>query len=571
MSEVTIPPHNATGTWAPTNIEFIEGLLANTTDVTSLEKFINSWLAITVAGMCAFAATLISLFTIYRHLSYYVRPALQKNVVRILFIVPFYASLSWFSLVFPEGATFLDSVRDVWEAFVVYSFLMLMLEYCGGENNCLSVIMNHPGAISHTWPLRKCMAEIRLDAKFMRKCKQGTLQFTVIKPIFAVSNLAMLSVGRFDDPTYQTILFTVYNISYTVALYSLLMFYFATREHPGLVGRRPVLKFVSVKMIIFATYYQTILVDIAPGIPKDTLALFNNFILCCEMVLFAILHRLAFNWAEFSQVTGVKTNRDDAIGNARDVISMTDVASDAYHSFNRKYGSHVLLDTTNDRATGGTGMGKNGQYISSGVHGENGDGLSFANSNSQANDGSVDIEGAVIDEDRVLADKSNKKFNVKSALFGNLRDFGSAMFPRVELMGATEENEEHIDMSPISVNRNNNSNGITEIELSRPSSRASSPAGAAVSPTNDFSNPFAPVATAGSGAGGMHNDMHQQQRSPGGAGHSVGQPRVINSEAEEESGGGGGEADWADFSDIEFGASASGSNDVDGVGNMSLT
>jgi hypothetical protein len=109
-----IDPHNASGTWAPTHTEFIEEPFAdNATYVSALETFIHSWLSITVAGLCAFAAVLISLFTIYRHLVYYVRPALQKNVVRILFIVPFYASLSWFSLVFPEGATFLDSVGFV--------------------------------------------------------------------------------------------------------------------------------------------------------------------------------------------------------------------------------------------------------------------------------------------------------------------------------------------------------------------------------------------------------------------------------------------------------------------------
>jgi hypothetical protein len=231
----------------------------------------------------------------------------------------------------------------------------------------------------------------------MRKCKQGTLQFTVVKPIFAVSNLAMLSVGRFDDPMYQTILFTVYNISYTVALYSLLLFYFATREHPGLVGRRPVLKFLSVKMVIFATYYQTLLVGIAPGIPKDTLGLFNNFILCCEMVIFAILHRSAFHWAEFSQVvgTGGKNGRDDAMNNARDVISISDVASDAYHNFNRKYGSHVLLDTSNDRSA--DAGRKNGLFATSaGERFDRSDSESnaFANSHAHGNEeGGMEMDG----------------------------------------------------------------------------------------------------------------------------------------------------------------------------------
>ena len=62
----------------------------------------------------------------------------------------------------------------------------------------------------------------------------------------AAISLGLYSVGHFDDLWYQWVLAVVYNISYTLALYVLLLFYMATRKHPGLKGKAPVLKFLSV-------------------------------------------------------------------------------------------------------------------------------------------------------------------------------------------------------------------------------------------------------------------------------------------------------------------------------------
>jgi hypothetical protein len=46
----------------------------------------------------------------------------------------------------------------------------------------------------------------------------------------------------------------VYNVTYTVALYALLLFYMGT--HELLRPFRPLLKFVLVKSVVFMTYWQ---------------------------------------------------------------------------------------------------------------------------------------------------------------------------------------------------------------------------------------------------------------------------------------------------------------------------
>ena len=152
-------------------------------------------------------------------------------------------------------------------------------------------------------------------------------------------------MGKYDAPAYQWVLNSVYNVSYTAALYALFLFYLATRRHPGLADKRPVLKFLSVKMIVFATYYQSLVVQLFP-VSEDALEKWISFILCVEMLCFSVLHLFAFRWQEFAAGAPRKERRLKAvIRNAKNVISVKDLVKDTLHNFSRKYGDHVILET----------------------------------------------------------------------------------------------------------------------------------------------------------------------------------------------------------------------------------
>lgn len=224
-------------------------------------SFVNSFNSILISFFCTVFAISVSGHNIKGHLTWYTMPHLQRNIVRILLIVPIYSSFSFMSFIFVEARPLFESLRDVWEAVVVYSFLSLMLEYCGGENACLSVIMNSPGAINHLWPFNCCLPPIPLNSTFLRVSKQLTIQFVVVKPLMAVFNLLIHVAGLFHTKVYQNLLSLVYNTSYTLALYALVLFYKATNGHPGLKHRKPIRKFLAVKIAIFATYYQTLLLS----------------------------------------------------------------------------------------------------------------------------------------------------------------------------------------------------------------------------------------------------------------------------------------------------------------------
>ncbi len=55
-------------------------------------------------------------------------PAVQKYVVRILWMVPLYALQSYLSLRYHRARIYIDTVRDFYEAYVIASFVCYVME-----------------------------------------------------------------------------------------------------------------------------------------------------------------------------------------------------------------------------------------------------------------------------------------------------------------------------------------------------------------------------------------------------------------------------------------------------------
>ncbi|CEM30193.1 unnamed protein product [Vitrella brassicaformis CCMP3155] len=323
---------------------------------------LGTW-ALVLAILFAFGAVCISSYNIFMHLVNYNRPLMQRYVVRILLIVPIYSVMSVLSLSFPRAHLYFDTLRDIWEAVVIYCFLVLILEYCGGESGCVTSISQYPGSIPHIWPLSMVLQPIALTARFLKGCKRWTLQFVVIKPLMALVSLILHTQRLYDDPVYQVFLVIIYNVSVFGALYALLLFYLATRSHSGLVGKNAIPKFLSVKTIIFATYWQGLLISILPNIASDRRQMWNSFILCLEMLFFAILQLHAFPANEFRSppprasgssvpsppVVPIGKASSAALRNVKDAVNMKDVVKDAYYNFHTKYRAHVRLQEEHDR------------------------------------------------------------------------------------------------------------------------------------------------------------------------------------------------------------------------------
>ncbi|CAM9327480.1 unnamed protein product [Ectocarpus fasciculatus] len=293
-------------------------------------------LALVLAVCASVLALALSSRNMLLHAHNYNFPRTQKYIFRILIVVPVYAICSCIAIIAATGDVVVVAliVRDCYEAFVVYSFLTLILEHAGGDYNCIEQIKHLP-PVPHPFPLC-CLARVRRDGTLLRLSKQSTLQFVVVKPTMAILSLLALALGQYYSGSFQVTLLVVYNSSYSVALYGLLMFYRACG--PLLAPFRPVQKFFAVKSIIFATYWQSVVVHFIPGLSDEQILLWNDWLICMELVAFALLLNSAFPWHDF-----IMEQRDKPVlENVREMINVRDVFQDAYHSFMPSYQDYVV-------------------------------------------------------------------------------------------------------------------------------------------------------------------------------------------------------------------------------------
>ena len=143
-------------------------------------------------------------------------------------------------------------------AFVIYNFLSLCYEYLGGEGNIMSEIRGKPIKSSCLYGTC-CLAGKTYTIGFLRFCKQATLQFCLVKPVMAFVIIFLQSSGHYHDGDWSAntgyiYITIIYNVSVSLALYGLYLFYFATRDL--LTPFDPVLKFCTIKSVIFLSFWQ---------------------------------------------------------------------------------------------------------------------------------------------------------------------------------------------------------------------------------------------------------------------------------------------------------------------------
>ena len=157
-------------------------------------------------------------------------------------------------------------------------------------------------------------------------------------------------------------IFIIYNISICLALFALWCFYQAVKEI--LAPFSPLLKFISVKSIIFLSFWQSCLlvlleeggviegVENASGVETNSTsvaAAWQNFLICMEMFLASILLRDAFPVKVYEEKANSPNGRgangglstlSQIGGNLRETINPKDFVQDAITNFTPTYRSY---------------------------------------------------------------------------------------------------------------------------------------------------------------------------------------------------------------------------------------
>ncbi|PIN00781.1 hypothetical protein CDL12_26713 [Handroanthus impetiginosus] len=68
---------------------------------------------IVIALPCTVGAMTLAILHIYKHLLNYTEPTFQRYIVRIIFMVPVYALMSFLSLFLNKSAIYFNSIREM--------------------------------------------------------------------------------------------------------------------------------------------------------------------------------------------------------------------------------------------------------------------------------------------------------------------------------------------------------------------------------------------------------------------------------------------------------------------------
>ncbi|ELR12154.1 Transmembrane protein 34 family protein [Acanthamoeba castellanii str. Neff] len=333
-----------------------------------------------VAGLCTALSTLLSLYLVYKHLRNYTQPKLQRHIVRILLMVPIYAIDSWLSLQYKEWSLYFDLARDAYEAYVLYQFFNLLIAFINtyeydfdhhrlqddefdpdsiesmrrvrdrewevSEGRVVALLESKP-VTGHPWPTC-CFPPFKPGASFLLLAKRCILQFVVLKartsfhprPSLAVLAAVLESKG-WHSTHPRTLVYgdgdfslnkgylwitIVDNISITVSMYFLVLFYHVTKNE--LKPFNPMSKFLCIKLVIMFAFWQGIVMAFLGWLACSTRRTStsartgkakrkSNLIICIEMMLVAIAHSYAY---------GYDTYKKDLLEDGMEALGLDNIA-----------------------------------------------------------------------------------------------------------------------------------------------------------------------------------------------------------------------------------------------------
>lgn len=297
----------------------------------------------------------------------YRRPFQQRLMIRIQLIIPIFA-LSCYSMLLSSESLFnkflLEPIREIYEAFVIYTFFSLLTDMLGGERSII-IMTSGRKPVSHPGFLRFILSDVDIsDSSTFLNIKRGILQYVWIKPFlcFGILFTELIGVYNINNLQIQSIylwLMLLYNLSVTSSLYCLALFWKILWD--DLKPFNPIGKFLCVKLIIFASYWQGLILtilnyyNIIPGSEDTDVNEHNsniglsiqNALLCVELIFFAIGHWISFSYKPFtlSKIPNARLKFKYAV---RDMFGVKDLVQDFKITFHGgQYKDYKTFDSVN--------------------------------------------------------------------------------------------------------------------------------------------------------------------------------------------------------------------------------
>lgn len=309
----------------------------------------NSLMVYQFAGIFAILGSLISFWHISGHARNLTEPIVQRKIIAIMWMIPIYSISSWLGLVFVEAQGYLSFLKDVYEAYVIYNFLALLIAILGrGDRNVVIGLLSKHADSDHFKPPMKFpltpeqsfhsprhKAEAVLD-----QCQFFCMQFVLLRPI--TSGVTVISdsfyENRWELTMPQVYMTLITNVSIFYAFVGLMRFYHAMKDE--LIWCNPFSKFLCIKGIVFMTFWQSVAISfLAHAIYEDNgdphadekatewSKRAQSFLICLEMFVFAIMHCFVFPREEWEP--GYREKQEQRIkANFGDSLALKDFVKD---------------------------------------------------------------------------------------------------------------------------------------------------------------------------------------------------------------------------------------------------
>eukprot|EP00732_Lithocolla_globosa_P002566 Lithocolla_globosa_v1_NODE_1721_length_2379_cov_10.167384.p1 type:complete len:401 gc:universal NODE_1721_length_2379_cov_10.167384:640-1842(+) len=219
------------------------------------------WLAL----QWALVGTIITLYSVYDHLKNYTSPVLQRDVIKILLLIPVLLWTALFSVHSPHVVKYLDMVVVCYEAFVLAAFFNLVVDLLGGENQ----VCNHFRVHHQETRLRYFVCMKRMNFKQPEvvhlNLKKGILLFVVLMPIVSLVMTLLFLIDAFFVPLpVETIFSYGYNTFQGACVIISLVYFFQfhklIKSDPNCELFRVSTKFNLIRFAIFLIFFQSLLV-----------------------------------------------------------------------------------------------------------------------------------------------------------------------------------------------------------------------------------------------------------------------------------------------------------------------
>lgn len=173
-------------------------------------------------------------------------------------MVPVFCLTSWLSFRFYHYSVYFDVVRDCYESLVIWSFFSLLIEQLGGPEHAAALFESKP-ASRLFFPF--CCVQYQPRNHILQKLRLGALQYVFVRPISTAIAVVLQSRSEYCSGDLSTdhgyfYLSMINFISVSIAMFALVEFYMIVKE--DLAPHKPIPMFLSVKLIIFVSFWQSI-------------------------------------------------------------------------------------------------------------------------------------------------------------------------------------------------------------------------------------------------------------------------------------------------------------------------